>query len=971
MDRADKKSRFIVLEKITRAIADSMHTSVLRLFFFCFLISEILTFAIVSVMGLLLYGSVLPGYLITGFVCAGICTLAIVAFVLAVKDYIRKAEKLSEQALQDSEAKFGTLAEKSPNMIFVHKARRIVYANEKCEEILGYPRRELLSPEFDFFRLLARADRAVALKNYARHRRGKENEPVVHTLVTRGGETFPAIVTTRLIQHGGEAAILGIATDISDLQAITEALRESEEKYRTLVEATGTGYLIVDGQGRVFDANNEYVRLTGFASLAEIIGRSVIEWTAPHDRKRNAREVARCIETGSVSRLEIDYVHPDGSLNPIEINARVMDMGGEQRILALCRDISTRKKSEEERLRSLRLVQRVMDTVPDIFYMLDLDGRLIHWNSAVERITGLPALELQGKPALEMIHPEDRQLTSEAIARVYREGEATVESRILNADGGSILHFFSGVVMKDDEGGISGMVGAAKDISERVNAERAVRMSEQNLRNLFATVEDLFFILDMDGTIVEVNNRVLESFGYERDELVGSSIMKLVPEDRAAEAVETITTVVGGGSKVCHVPLRASNGELVKVETKASLGTWGDRPVIFGVTRDMTERLRLEEEMLRTRKLESLGVLAGGIAHDFNNLLTAVVGNISLAKSLVVPGSEVGLNLELAEKASEAARNLTQQLLTFSRGGTPVRRSMLVSDLIRESARFVLSGSNVRCEFDIADDLWPVNIDEGQIGQVINNIVINADQAMPGGGTLTIGAANRTVDPEDHLRLAEGRYVEIVVSDQGVGIAEKHLSTIFDPYFTTKQKGSGLGLASAHSIVANHEGSITVESEQGAGTTVRVFLPASTIESVAEKRRPEAPVEGSGRVLVMDDDELIQVTLGKMLQAMGYEVECANEGSAALELYREALGTDRAFDMVIMDLTIPGGMGGKEAISELLRIDPEARAIVSSGYSTDPIMADHAAHGFAGVIIKPYTIEQLRRALAGLSGPAR
>jgi signal transduction histidine kinase len=379
---------------------------------------------------------------------------------------------------------------------------------------------------------------------------------------------------------------------------------------------------------------------------------------------------------------------------------------------------------------------------------------------------------------------------------------------------------------------------------------------------------------------------------------------------------------------------------------------------------ELTERKRMEEELLRVQKLESIGVLAGGIAHDFNNLLTAILGNISLTKMYANPEDKGYKRLTEAEKACLRARGLTQQLLTFSKGGAPIKKVAFIRGLIRDSASFALIGSNVRCEFSISGDLWPVEVDEGQISQVINNMVINADQAMLEEGVIRVRAENVNVGLRNGLPLKEGRYVKITIEDNGIGIPEEHLVKIFDPYFTTKQKGNGLGLATAYSIIKGHNGYIEVESEVGVGTKFYVYLPASQKEILAKREIKERPVIGRGRILVMDDEEIVRGLTGDVLGYLGYEVEFARDGREAIEKYIRARESKRPFDVVIMDLTIPGGMGGKEAIKRLIEIDPEVKAIVSSGYSNDPVMAEYTKYGFREVITKPYKIEELSKILA-------
>jgi signal transduction histidine kinase/ActR/RegA family two-component response regulator len=378
--------------------------------------------------------------------------------------------------------------------------------------------------------------------------------------------------------------------------------------------------------------------------------------------------------------------------------------------------------------------------------------------------------------------------------------------------------------------------------------------------------------------------------------------------------------------------------------------------------RYVTESKKAEAERLRAEKLESLGVLAGGIAHDFNNVLTAILGNLSVARTADREG-ELDEVLDDAEKAALSAKGLTHQLLTFSRGGAPIRKVVSLAEALEEAARFALRGAKARPELSIAADLWPASVDEGQIRQVVHNLVLNADQAMPEGGVVAIRAENVVIAPGAGLPLEPGRYVRIVIRDTGVGLAPEHLGRIFDPYFTTKPNGSGLGLTTSYAIVKKHQGHVGVESDPGRGTTFTVYLPASQ-ERAAEPAPREGPAQGKGRVLLMDDEDAVRRVTGKMLERLGYDVELAKDGGEALAAYAAAMDSGRRFDVVVMDLTVPGGMGGKETMRRLAALDPLARGIVSSGYSTDPVMADFRAHGFCCVLTKPYSVEDLGKALA-------
>ena len=377
----------------------------------------------------------------------------------------------------------------------------------------------------------------------------------------------------------------------------------------------------------------------------------------------------------------------------------------------------------------------------------------------------------------------------------------------------------------------------------------------------------------------------------------------------------------------------------------------------------MAERQRMEDELLKVRKIESVGVFAAGIAHDFNNLLTGILGYISLAQVVAKMDTKVIAYLSEAEQACQRATALTQQLLTFAKGGAPVRYTVSLVEILKESVGFALRGANVRGDIQIAADLWPVDVDAGQINQVIHNIVLNAVQAMPGGGTIEVRADNIGFEAGAPFPLTEGQYIKITVQDYGCGIPKEVLANIFDPYFTTKAEGSGLGLTTAYAIVTKHDGYITVTSEVGMGTTVLIYLPASQQALVSAQTQPHIPLSGSGRILVMDDEEMIRGLLRALLETLGYTVECVQDGAEAVAVYQRAQAAGQPFATVILDYTMPGGMGGLETLNRLRAIDPQVKALISSGYANNPVMADWAYYGFSGVVAKPYTMAQLQEAL--------
>lgn len=476
-----------------------------------------------------------------------------------------------------------------------------------------------------------------------------------------------------------------------------------------------------------------------------------------------------------------------------------------------------------------------------------------------------------------------------------------------------------------------------------------------------------------DVAMVDVNESACLQLGYTCQEILELPFFDLFPakDHRRLEAFLSTLEQSEHGRSIITEFIRSS-GECFPVEVSLRLVQFDLEPYAVVVARDITERLRMEKELQRAENLEALGVLAGGIAHDFNNFLTAIMNQISLAKLHLDQADHILEKLTYAENACLQAKGLTQQLLTFAKGGEPVRRVTSMAALVGDALRLVLAGTNVKPMLTMPDDLWMVDIDPGQISQVLNNLLINAVQAMPEGGMLRVTARNVTMQAEDVQEptfgehLPPGDHLCVTIQDSGPGIPEEMLVKIFDPYFTTKAQGSGLGLATSYSIIRKHGGTLTVRSRQGKGATFTFCLPATRFETDAVHRRPSVlphAAEVAHHILFMDDDDMIRESMGEILEDIGYTVTLVRDGREALEAVHRARNTNQAFDVAIMDLTIPGGMGGVEAVGRLKAVDPLLKAVVSSGYSTAPAMARYREYGFDAVVAKPYTVSELRHVL--------
>ena len=515
-----------------------------------------------------------------------------------------------------------------------------------------------------------------------------------------------------------------------------------------------------------------------------------------------------------------------------------------------------------------------------------------------------------------------------------------------------------------------------QDITERKRAEILLATERERLAVTLRSIGDAVMTTDIDGRITMMNVVSEELTGWSNIEAVGrplTEIFRIINTKNREICPNPVEKVLATGAIVGlanHTALIAKDGtERTIADSAAPIRDLNSQVIgVVLVFRDETEKHKIATELQRVEKLESVGVLAGGIAHDFNNLLTAILGNVSLAQTQTPAEHGAAPYLSQAEQAAVRARDLTQQLLTFATGGEPIRRSTSVDAIAREATGFALSGSAVRSVFVCPEDLWPVEADPSQITQVFHNLVINAVHAMPEGGTLEISFENLSYPVAAPIPLAAGCYVVVSVRDEGVGIDDDKLARVFDPYFTTKESGSGLGLTVAYSIITQHGGYISADSTPGQGTTFRVYLPASIDEEEDRGRVRRSPISGTGRILVMDDEAAVRAVVGKMLDHLGYKAEFAVNGKDAVVRYRQALERGSPFDLAILDLTIPGGLGGVGTVNQLLALDPGLKAIAISGYSTDPVMARHRDHGFAAALPKPFKLYDFSRTLDSVLG---
>lgn len=771
---------------------------------------------------------------------------------------------------------------------------------------------------------------------------------------------------------------------LTERQAAEKTLRKSEMHYRIVSELTTSFVfdLLVAEDGKVsldFVSDNFY----SFSGRTERDAsfESLLSHIHPEDVGKLAEVLRRLIARPQSAEIECRaYVNDPHVLKWLSISGRSEWDESQGRVAAIygaVKDITERKRYEEALRASEQIIEAMLNAIPAGVFWKDTNLVFVGCNTTFARDAGFEdQRDIIGKDDYEIGCPEeladsfrrtDRQVIESGAALTNFEDTLMQKGRL-------VTHLTSIVPLRNLEGEISGLLGTYVDITERKQAEEALKESEEKFRSITEQSGDGIVVTDENGTLVEWNRAQETLTGLRRSDVIGLAAWDvegmLMPRDlNIPEQIARVQDKVKGllrgdrnfptNERVEH-PIILPDGSARMVSEHIFVIKKSNANMLVSIMTDITEKKKTESEratveqyLQQTQKLESLGVLAGGIAHDFNNLLSGVFGFMDLARSRVLDEKAYEY-LSRAGDSIERAKGLTQQLLTFSKGGEPIRRLVPVAPLIRETCDFALSGANVKCAYGIAKDLWQCSVDKNQIGQVIQNLMLNAIQAMPLGGLIEVAAENISLGEKEHPLLAPGDYVLIVMKDSGTGISKEMLPRIFDPFFTTKTKGHGLGLATAFSIVKRHDGSISVESELGKGTTFRVYLRADSKAASRSIETREVRHSGKGRILVMDDDEAIRVLLSKTLESLGYSVVCKEDGASTIDCFTAETAKGTPFSVVMLDLTIPGGMGGRKVAEEIRKLNKEIPIFVSSGYAEDPVIADPSSYGITASLSKPF-----------------
>jgi two-component system, cell cycle sensor histidine kinase and response regulator CckA len=742
------------------------------------------------------------------------------------------------------------------------------------------------------------------------------------------------------------------------------------DRYKLILDFATEGFWDWDLKADRAYLSPRYCEMIGYSPGDTVFDTAFLKKIIyPDDQQRVFQVIEEYFQgKRNTSVVEHRMITKDGTVRWMETRGNVVEYdekGTPSRMVGTIVDITERKLAEMERGQYFNF----FTTSLELMCIAGLDGFFKKTNPSFSRTLGYSEQELLAKPLIEFIHPDDRQATGDEIARQLNGAIVTAffENRYLCKDGK--YRWLSWNAYYDDDKKL--IFGIARDITEQKRVAEEISHSQKLLSSIIDNAPYAVFVKEVnnDFRIVLWNKSSETIFGIPAAAVLGKSSGDVMPQEQAKAYLADDRFVVSNRTAL-DIPeepgTHRGKGKILLHTRKIPLFDNNDKVShIVVICEDITEHSLMQAELLKSQKLESLGVLAGGIAHDFNNILTGILGNISYARKLLDESQKPSKILQAAENASYRASDLASQLLTFAKGSQPIIKFLSVKNLIEASASFVLRGSNVSSTTDIPDSIHAIKADEGQINQVLSNILINATQAMPEGGTILIRAENITIDSVN-MMLPSGEYIKLSISDTGTGISEEDQKKIFDPYFTTKKGGNGLGLAMAYSIIKKHGGHISVHSVIGKGSTFEILLPASHEKVTYVERGTvsmELGTEHDKTVLVMDDEEIIRDLASMILTDLGYRVKVCANGEEALELYKSGLKLGSPFSAVIMDLTIPGGMGGKEAAQHIIKIDPDAKLIVSSGYSTDPIMAEYTDFGFKATLLKPYSIEEIMKTL--------
>jgi len=894
----------------------------------------------------------------------------------------------AEKELRENQKMLKTIMDSTKDCIYIKdRDFRYVLINPSLERFYNRPMRDILG----------KTDDDILDKTQAEAIRRKDVTVLQGQVVDYEIDFFmngkvTSFNTIKFPIHDDAGRIYGIgsiARDLTERNQAESAIRQAEVHYRSIFENALEGIYQSSPDGRYITVNDAFARILGFDSPAELmnsvtdIGRQLYAY--PEIRN----ECMQMLEKKDTLEVELEILNKQGEKRWITNKVRVY-RDEERKILyyeGFVQDITERKRMMEELNRANQYLRDVIDFLPDPTFVVNPEGEVVFWNRCMEQMTGISKEKALGRNNFAShLYEENRQVLIDLIFKTYKETEEKydyIERLENNLICGEIFVPFAygrgahlwGIAgpLRDKSGQVIGAIETMRDMTRLKESREALIQSEARYRKLFGSIRDAIILMDED-VLIDCNPGALKLFECSKEEFKGKHFHQLSPvlqrngEDSRKLSLEKIKCALTGEYQFLEWQLCKSGGILLDTEISLCPIEIQGQALVLAIIRDVTERKMMKEELIRVHKLESIGILAGGIAHDLNNLFSAMMGNIFLAKMELHNPERALQRLTEAEATGIQVKEITNRFITFSEGGEPFKTVQNLNGMIKTAVADFSSTPGIQWTLQLAHPLHPVSADKEQIRQVIHHLVQNAIEAMQEGGGITLSTENVFLQAGQIPLLREGNYIKCTVKDEGTGIPCEHLDRIFDPYFTTKPmgnaKGSGLGLAICHSIIKKHDGAVTCTSQSGAGSTFSLYLPAPRRKNeISRQKAPDMSGRQRKRILVMDDEESIRKVITLLLNHLGYEVELAADGKEAIEKYEQAKHSDRPFDVLLLDLTIRGGIGGHATIQKIHSIDPQVKAVIFSGHIHDPIIESCGDYGFCAALTKPFTVNELDKTL--------
>jgi len=885
---------------------------------------------------------------------------------------LEEERRQTEETLRESEEKIRSIIEHSNEMFYIHDtSHNLSYVSRMSEKILGYTTEEMMRKWTELATHNPINQKGIEITEKAIET-GKRQKPYLIELEKKDGTSVLFEIDESPIKdaEGKVVGITGAARDVTERKRAEDALKESEEKYRTILESIEEGYYEVDIAGNFTFFNDSMCRILGY-SKDELMGMNNREYMDQENARKVYKEYNRVYNTGKPDKgFDWEFTRKDGNKGHVETSVSLMkdSEGHPTGFRGILRDVTERKRTEEALRESEERFRILVEESPLGISLIGKDGRYKYINPKFTEIFGYSLEDIPtGREWFRKAYPDEEyrhQVISKWITDLEKLKQGKSRSQAFNVtckDGSEKIIQFSPVTMETGDQFL-----IYEDITIRKQAEAELIQTKNYLENICNSSIDGITTTDLHGNIIYASPGSKDTLGYDQNEIIGKKVYSLY-ENRIEDA-KTIMKELEEKSELKNheMKLIRKDGDLIDINLSASLliDEKGDVIGTLGIYRDITEKKRLEVQLAQAQRMESIGTLAGGIAHNFNNLLMGIQGNASLMLLEADPNHPNYRRLNNIEIMVQSGSKLTSQLLGYAREGRYEVRPISFNQLVKDTSdTFDTTRKDIRVHQELYKDLPGIKADQGQIEQVLLNLYVNAADAMPGGGGLFLKTMNIT-----HKDMAgkpyepkPGNYVLLTVKDTGVGMDKETRERIFDPFFTTKglAKGTGLGLTSVYGIIKAHGGYIDVESKKGQGTTFSVYLPATEKEVIKEKELPVEVLKGKETVLLVDDEDMIIDVGEQMLETLGYNILIARSGKEAIELYKES--KDK-IDMVLLDMVMPG-VGGGETYDRMKEINPKVKVLLSSGYSIDGQATEILERGCSGFIQKPFNMGQLSQGI--------